>query len=148
LAQGPASALREAITDLNEQKYQEAETVLRGVLHDDPQEATALGLMGVALDGQKRFGEAERFYAQAVKLSPSSAALFNNLGTHYLSLGDQDRARKAYLAAVKINPSDPNANLQLAQIAIKAKRGPEALHYLSRLPREEQATPALSIVRA
>jgi len=147
-AQIASSALQQAIADLNEQKYQEAETVLKSVLRDDPQEATALGLMGVALDGQKRFAEAEKFYAQAVKLSPGSAALFNNLGTHYLSLGDQERARKAYLAAVKINPSDSNANLQLAQIAIKAKRGAEALRYLGRLPREEQASPALSIVRA
>jgi tetratricopeptide (TPR) repeat protein len=147
-AQVTSSNLQEAIADLNEQKYQEAETILKEILREQPQGATALGLMGVALDGQKRFAEAEKFYAQAVKLSPDSAALSNNLGTHYLALGDQESARKAYLAAVRINPSDPNANLQLAQIAIKAKHGPEALRYLGRLPRERQATPALSILRA
>jgi tetratricopeptide (TPR) repeat protein len=143
-----SSALQEAITDLDQRKYQEAETILKGVLREQPQEATALSLMGVALDGQKRFAEAEKFYSQAVKLSPDSAALFNNLGTHYLALGDQERARKAYLAAVKINPSDPNSNLQLAQMAINAKHGAEALRYLGRLPLEEKATPALSLLRA
>jgi tetratricopeptide (TPR) repeat protein len=147
-AQVTSGALHEAIADLNEQKYQEAETILKGILREQPQEVTALGLMAVALDGQKRFAEAEKFYSQAVKLSPGSATLFNNLGTHYFALGDRERARQAYLAAVRIDPHDPNANLQLAQIAIQAKRGPEALRYLGRLPREEQATPALSILRA
>jgi tetratricopeptide (TPR) repeat protein len=147
-AQVASSKLQEAIADLNEQRYQEAETILNEILREQPQEATALGLMGVALDGQKRFAEAEKFYAQAVKLSPGSAALFNNLGTHYLALGDQEHARKAYLAAVEINPSDLNANLQLAQLAIKSKHGAQALEYLGRLPREEQPTPALSILRA
>jgi len=147
-AQVPTGALHEAIADLNEQKYQEAETILRGVLRDQPQEPTALGLMGVALDGQKRFAEAEKFYTQAVKLDSGSAALFNNLGTHYLARGDRGGARQAYLAAIRINPRDPNANRQLAQIAIEAKHGSEALRYLGRLPQEEQATPAVSIVRA
>ena len=146
--QVPADALHEAIADLNQQKFQEAETILRGVLRGQPQEPTALGLMGVALDGQKRFAEAEKFYAQAVKLDSGSAALFNNLGTHYLARGDRERAREAYLAAVRIDPRDPNANLQLAQLAIKAKHGSEALRYLGRLSGEEQATPAVSIVRA
>ena len=147
-AQAPSGALREAIADLNDQKYLEAETILKTVLREQPKEATALGLMGVALDGQKRFAEAERFYLEAVKLSPGSPSLLNNLGTHYLARGDPAHARQAYLAAVKIDPHDPNANLQLAQIAIKAKRGAEALDYLDRLRREEQAKPACSVLRA
>jgi tetratricopeptide (TPR) repeat protein len=153
-AQIPSRALREAIADLNEQKYQEAEMILKAVLREQPREATALGLMGVALDGQKRFAEAEKFYSQAVKLSPGSASLLNNLGTHYLALGDQERARQAYLAAIRIDPRDRNANLQLAQIAIKAKHGAEALHYLDQLSQAAGAagrvrpTPAFSVLRA
>jgi tetratricopeptide (TPR) repeat protein len=147
-AQVTSSALDDAIADLNQQKYAEAETILEGILRSQPQEATALGLMGVALDGQKRFEEAEKFYSKAVKLSPGSAALFNNLGTHYLALGDVERARRAYLAAVRIDARDPNASLQLAQLAVKAKRGPEALRYLGRLPQGGQATPALELLRA
>ena len=143
-----AGALQDAIADLNEQKYQEAETILKEILREQPQDATALGLMGVALDGQKRFAEAQKFYAQATKLSPGSAALFNNLGTHYLAVGDQERARQAYLSAVRINSNDPNANLQLAQIALQARHGSEALRYLDRLPKPQQATPAISMVRA
>jgi len=147
-AQLPSSAVHKAIADLNEQKYPEAEAILRDVLRDHPNDPTLLGFMAVALDGEKRYAEAETYFSQAIKLSPGSAALLNNLGTHYLAMGDREHARQAYLSAVRINMHDPNANLQLAQIAVKARQGAEALRYLDRLPAERLATPALSVVRA
>jgi tetratricopeptide (TPR) repeat protein len=147
-AQLPSGRIDEAIADLNEQKFPDAEAILKDVLRDHPHDPTVLGLMAVALDGEKRYAEAETYYSQAVKLSPGSAALFNNLGTHYLAMGDREHARQAYLSAVRINPHDPNANLQLAQIAVKTRQGAEALRYLDRLPAETQAKPALSVVRA
>jgi tetratricopeptide (TPR) repeat protein len=147
-AQVPSSAYQEVIADLNGHKCPEAEAGLKIILNRYPDDATALGLMGVALDGQKRYAEAEEFYTRAVHLSPGSTSLFNNLGTHYLAQGDQERALRAYLQAVKINPHDRNANLQLAQICIHTKRGREALLHLEQLSKGEQATPAILLLRA
>ena len=148
ISQAPPDIYGQAISDLNEQKYLEAEAALKAVLDQHPRDATALGLMGVALDGQKRYAEAEKFYERAVQLSPGSALLFNNLGTHYLAQGDQERALRAYLQAVKINPHDRNANLQVAQICIHTKRGSEALLHLDQLSKDEQGTPAIRLLRA
>jgi tetratricopeptide (TPR) repeat protein len=148
IAQAPSDLYNQVIADLNQQKYPEAEATLEAVLREQPRDATALGLMGVALDGQKRYAEAEKFYERAVQLSPGSASLFNNLGTHYLAQGNQERALKAYLQAVKINPHDRNAILQVAQICIHMKRGSEALFHLAQLSKDEQATPAIRVLRA
>ncbi len=148
IAQAPPDVYGQVIADLNQQKYLEAEATLEAVLREQPRDATALGLMGVALDGQKRYAEAEKFYERAVRLSPGSASLFNNLGTHYLAQGDQERALRAYLQAVKINPHDRNANLQVAQICIHTKRGGEALLHLDQLSKDEQGTPAILLLRA
>ncbi|HXX22670.1 MAG TPA: tetratricopeptide repeat protein [Terriglobia bacterium] len=98
-AQLPSSAVHEAIADLNEQKFQDAEAILKDLLRDHPHDPTLLGFMAVALDGEKRYAEAETYFSQAIKLSPDSAPLLNNLGTHYLAIGDRERARRAYLSA-------------------------------------------------
>jgi len=44
-AQLPSGAVHEAIADLNEQKFPEAETILTDVLREHPQDPMALGLM-------------------------------------------------------------------------------------------------------
>src|SRR5215831_14715796 len=66
-------------------KLAEAEQTLRSVLRSHPKEVRALGLLGVVLDSQNRYQEAERSYTRALELAPNSAALWNNLGNHYLA---------------------------------------------------------------
>jgi tetratricopeptide (TPR) repeat protein len=74
--------------------------------------------MGVILDAQKRFAEAETFYRRALALDPNSASLYSNLGNHYLKQGQSEKARAAYLRVVAFDPADRNANSQLAQISV------------------------------
>jgi tetratricopeptide (TPR) repeat protein len=148
LAQVPANVCDRAVADLGQQKYAEAEQTLRLALANHPRDARALGLMGVILDAQKRFAEAETFYRRALVLTPNSPSLYSNFGNHYLEQGHLENARTAYLRVVGLNPADRNANSQLAQISVTERKGAEALHYLDRLPREDQATPAAQLLRA
>ncbi|MGO8791035.1 MAG: tetratricopeptide repeat protein [Terriglobia bacterium] len=135
LAQVPASVYNQAVADFDQQRYAEAEQTLRPALSEHPHDARGLGLMGLILDAQKRFVEAEAFHRRALVLAPNSAALDSNLGNHYLEQGQSERARSAYLRVIELDPADRNANSQLAQISINRKKGAEALHYLDRLPR-------------
>lgn len=128
--------------------FPEAEQILRQALREHPNEVFALSLMGVALDAQKRFDEAEGYYQRAIKLNPGSASVLNNLGNHYLQRGDFAKARAAYLRVVAVNPRHPNANRQLAEISVAAGQGTAALGYLDRLPADDQAAPAVRIIRA
>jgi tetratricopeptide (TPR) repeat protein len=150
LAQDQISpALYDQVTASFQQgKLSEAEHALRSALRNHPREARALSLLGVILDSQKRYEEAERCYTQALEIAPSSAALQNNLGNHYLARGMPDRARVAFLRVVALEPRHPNANLQLAQMSVAKKKGREALLYLERLTGAERAAPAVQLLRA
>lgn len=144
-----ASSVYEQVAGAFEQgNFSEAERLLRPALRDHPDDSRALGLMGVILDAEKRDDEAETFYQQALKLDPHSAALFNNLGNHYLEKGETERAREAYLKVVALDPGHPNANIHLAQMSVAAQKGDAALHYLDHLPPAGGSAPAVELLRA
>ena len=148
LAQVPDSVVARAASEFDQQKYREAEETLRSALAEHPRDARALGLMGVVLDAQGRYEEAERCYNLALEIDPHDASLLNNLGNHYLVRNMPDRARVAFLRVISIDPRHPNANLQLAQISVDAKRGEQALRYFGHLAAAEQAMPAAQLLRA
>src|SRR5262245_34933175 len=81
-AQIPSSTYDKITEAFQLGKIAEAEQILKTALQNNPNDAQALGLMGVILDAQKRYDEAERSYTQALKLAAGSAALYNNLGNH------------------------------------------------------------------
>jgi tetratricopeptide (TPR) repeat protein len=147
-AQIPSSVYEQAASALEQGNFSAAEQLLRPALREHPDDSRALGLMGVVLDAQKRYDEAEDFYERALKLDPHFAPLLNNLGNHYLKKGDMGRAEEAYLKVVSIDPSHPNANLHLAQMSVAAKKGDAALRYLGRLTATSQAEPGVELLRA
>jgi tetratricopeptide (TPR) repeat protein len=144
----PASVYRRALSALKDGEAGQAERTLAEVLRKHPRDARALGLMGVILDAQRRFDLAERYYNQALEISPHSAPLLNNLGNHYLAQGDAEHARAAFARVVALDPDHPNANLQLAQMSVVEKKGARALAYLDHLPREDQAASSAQLLRA
>jgi tetratricopeptide (TPR) repeat protein len=148
LAQVPDSVIARAAAEFDQQKYLDAQETLRSALAEHPRDARALGLMGVILDALGRYEEAERCYNLALETRPDDASLLNNLGNHYLARNMPDRARAAFLRVVAIDPSHPNANLQLAQISVNAKRGGQALRYFGHLAASEQDRPAAQLLRA
>jgi tetratricopeptide (TPR) repeat protein len=124
-----------------------AERALQAILGRAPHDPDALGLLGVVLDAQKRYREADTAYRGALQLTPHSASLLNNFGNHQMSTGDAAGARATFLKVVAIRPDHPNANLQLAGIAADRKAGVEALGYLDRLNAEDQSSAPVMILR-
>jgi tetratricopeptide (TPR) repeat protein len=144
----PISLYQQALEVFQRGDYSEAERLLHTGLGAHPQDARALGLLGVVLDAEKKYADAEAVYNQALHLTPSSAPLLNNLGNHYLALGNLARAREQYLRAVAMEPSNPNANLRLAEMSLGAKNGGAALGYLGHLPENVKRQPATQLLRA
>ncbi|MGH9663559.1 MAG: tetratricopeptide repeat protein, partial [Bryobacteraceae bacterium] len=97
------------------------------------------------LDSEQKCAEAEREYQKALAGGPPSSALLNNLGNHYLICREPDKARTYFERLLKLNPSDPNANFQLARLAAGRKQGAKALEYLSHAGGQD---PAVLLVRA
>jgi tetratricopeptide (TPR) repeat protein len=148
VAQVPDSVYSQVIEDLNHKEYTKAETTLRLALNHHPRDARALGLMGVVLDAQKQYAEAERYYREALQFSPHSSSLWNNLGNTYLEEGKQELAHAAYQKVVEIYGHDENANFQLARIAVSQEQGHSALHYIGQLSAEDQASVPVQLLRA
>ncbi len=128
-----------SITSAIEQgRFAEAEKALRGKLQTAPSDLRALSLLGVALDSQQRYKEAEEAYLKAIGLAPDSAVLLNNLGNHYLVRGDAEKARQAFEKVLAREPAHANANLQMAQLAIDKNEYSLSLRCLERLPKADQ----------
>ncbi len=109
-----------------------------------------MSLLGVALDNQQKFAEADELHRQAVEkaaASPSLNAILRNYANHLLLSGDSKGARDTFLRAVALDPTDAYANLQLAQVAVKSGDGAEALQYLDHLPAQQLDLPNVAILR-
>ena len=144
----PESLYQEVTALVEQGRLLEAEQALRFALKSQADDFRTLGLLATVLDAQKRYGDAEVYYRQALRLAPDSAALLNNLVNHYLAQGDSERARAAFLEVVRIEPGHPNANLQLAALSVSKRQGKAALEYLERLPVAERDAPAAQLLRA
>ena len=147
-AQQAAPALDEAATAYEQGRTAEAKQKLELVLKKRPGDPGALVLMGVVLDSEQRYQEAESYYQRALRIAPDSASVLNNGANHYLAVGNRNRARDLYLRAIAIDPRHVNANLQLAEMSVKDRQGQQALAYLSRLRDAGGADPDALLLRA
>lgn len=150
LAQPPAvpTSLDEAAAAYTEGKTAEAARILETVLKADPTDPSALVLMGVVLDTEQRYSDADAYYQRALTVAPGSPQVLNNAANHYLIIGNRNRARDLYLKTIAIEPSHLNANLQLAQISVDDKQGGEALVYLGRMGDEASSDSGGLLLRA
>ena len=131
----------EGLDALKRGDFTTAEGKLKAELQSHPNEVEALSFLGVALDNQKKFAEAEALHRRALALAPGSNSILDKYASHLLVAGDEAGARRTFLKSLALDPADGYANLQLAQLALKANDGPEALKYLDRLSTEQAGKP-------
>ncbi|MCU1294698.1 MAG: hypothetical protein JWP08_3548 [Bryobacterales bacterium] len=131
-------AVAAAIAAMQQGDLHSAEQQLQAELKTRPGNPAALAVLGVVLDQEKKFDEAESAYKRALAIDPSEPTLLNNYGNHLLAAGHVEAARQMFLRTVAVHPSDKNANVQLARLAVDRKRGVEALTYLEHLSRADR----------
>jgi len=148
LPQASSSIDLKAANDFQEGRVADAESALEAELRAHPQDLSALSLMAVILDSQRKYSEAEEFYRRALQIAPGSPVILNNLGNHYLATGNPKKAEESFRRAVAIDPHHVNANLQLADMSVQRKDGAEALACLSRLAATAQSQPVAQLLKA
>ncbi len=136
LGSAGAATIEEAVQAMQRGDLAAAEQILRS----HPKEPEALGVLGVVLDQEKKYDEAENAYRQALALTPRSAGLLNNYGNHLLATGKPKAAEPVFVKVLAIDPGHVNALVQLARMALEQRKPTEALKYLARVP--DQAAPA------
>lgn len=147
LCPGQTAEMRDAAAALNRGDFQVAEQKLRAEVAAHPDDAWALSLLGATLDNLKRVPEADELHRRAVAKAPRAPEILNNYAAHLWIAGDEREAAKVYLQVLAIEPEHYNANLQLARLALKEKKGPDALRYLDRLPERQREQPQVLLPR-
>ena len=144
----PSDVYSEAASEFQHGQLDQAEQQLRSAIAATPNRPDLLGLLGLVLDAKKEYKDAEPFHERALQLAPRSSGLWNNFGNHCLASGNYTEARRAFIHVLAVEPSHPNANLQLATIALSEKKPAQALHYLQDLKASDQKDPAVKLLRA
>jgi tetratricopeptide (TPR) repeat protein len=147
LAADSEQPIREALIALQRADFPAAEKALRPEVAAHPANGAALTLLGVALDGQQKFAEALEIHRRASASAPKSPDVWNNYANHLLGTSDPEGARRLYLRVLDLDRSHFNANVQLARMALKARKGAEASGYLKNLPPAQAASPNLAPMR-
>src|SRR5436190_20270879 len=91
-----SAALQDAVAALQRGDFPSAERKLRAELKLHPNDAETLSLLGLALDNQKKFPEADAIHRRAIAAAPGSTRAFGNYGNHLLLTGDEIGARDAF----------------------------------------------------
>lgn len=115
-----AEIIEKAAALLENNDLSEARILLKAALLKEPRNVAALTLAGVAADRQNDLAAAEKHFALAVRHAPDSAEARNNYGAILLRLKRPVEAAREFSAALAINPNQPSALINLAQIKLDA----------------------------
>lgn len=109
----------------------EAEAALRTVLREEPDNYTALKMLGVTLLSQHKFRDAVAAATRAIELRKSEAWNYGVLGDAYLELGDYDQAFAAFDTMASIRP-DAASYARIAYAHELQGRLDEAMRHMKR----------------
>ena len=115
----------------NEKKYDQAITVLRQLLDNDPKDFQAWSELGTAYLLKESLDDAEKSYLAAVEARPEFFLGNLNLGRLYLSEKKFDKAVEVLNHAVQIKPGSADANHLLGEAYLQIKKGSLAVRYLN-----------------
>jgi Tfp pilus assembly protein PilF len=81
-----------------------------------PDFALAANNLGFVYYRQQRYAEAARWLENTVKIDPSRAVAYLNLGDAYFNAGDKAKARQAYSTYLELQPQGSGAAQARAQL--------------------------------
>jgi len=101
-----------------EQEYELAEEHFRKALRSNPNSTRVRNNYGAFLFERERYREAieQLNRAKEDRYYEKRPTVFENLGISYLRVGEKEKAEKAFDRAVALNPDQPRALLELANI--------------------------------
>ena len=99
---------------VKDEKWDEAEIILNGILSIRPDSLKALQVYGMILYIQKRYEEAVEIALKAMEIDETNFENYNNLNLCYLQLHQIDKSREILLKALKYDPDNLGFNLDLS----------------------------------
>ncbi|HYG86711.1 MAG TPA: tetratricopeptide repeat protein [Azospirillum sp.] len=106
-----------AVTLVQKGSLAEAEAVLRAGLPELPAHPALRHLLGVVVRDQRRYGEACDWLRTALVVKPDYAEAYANLGLAHKETGGLAAAAEALRRAVRLDPCNVNARVNLAVLS-------------------------------
>lgn len=100
-------------------QYDKAEVEYLNVLRKDPENAEAIGRLGIIYFDEGRFQKAAPFLFKGSQLATNNLDLHLKLGQIYLAIGDLKDTRNEAQFVLEKNPEDAEAPVLLAESALK-----------------------------
>lgn len=120
------------------------ETIIAG----NPSEYLPRLLLSRLLRGLRQFDKALKLQQEALQRDPYNARILYEIGTLHAQLGQYDKARGSLEKSLEIEPSQPNAYMNLGAVALKSGDGVEYLRqFLNALrvdPRDHEIPGAIA----
>jgi tetratricopeptide (TPR) repeat protein len=123
---------------MDQQHYEEAVSVLQGLVKSEPPNSDLFSGLGAALFAVKRYDEAADAVESAIKLAPDRANLYAQLGSAYLGAGIYEKSTAAYQKALEMDSRPVMYNNISYQMAEANKNLPLALTYAIKAVNEEE----------
>ena len=121
-----------AIASIKEEKVEEARIGFQQVIEIKPDFAPAYYNLGLIQMRRDNMVEASDFFEKAIQLGSSGAQIHYLWGTTLIRRGDIERAKKAYLEAVRQNPIMTNALRDLGILYYQTKDYDQSVFFLNR----------------
>lgn len=112
-----AQPLAEAALAIQRGNFTQAEQLLRSFVSSQPSDPWGHSLLGLALDNQKKFDEANGAHGRAIVFAPNSADVLNNFGSHLWMVGDFGQAEQVFSKALAVSPAAFNILYNLGVMA-------------------------------
>lgn len=122
----------------NNQRNEEATSVLNNLLKRKPEYYEASCLLGDILYEQENYKEAVNIYLQALNYNPDKYELYYNLGMAFTRLNDFQSAKEYYEKAAELNSLLYHAKYDLGQIALLYNELEEAEEYFTECINSEE----------
>ena len=96
------------LTPDTQSHLQQAATILRATLQEDPNSSTTYFFLGLIDEGRRHIDEALRLYGRSIELNPSNALAYAHTG-HVLVFNGQAREALDHIDyALRLSPHDPH----------------------------------------
>ena len=96
--------IEKAISAHQNGKLEEAETLYRNILKENPNLDNVHNNLGLILLSFGKYEEAELSLKKAININPNSANTLNNLGIIFKLLGEHQKAKDCHEKAIEIDP--------------------------------------------
>ena len=132
---------------INKKTYEQAISLLRQIVGDDPKDFQAWTELGTVYLIQQNVDEAEKAYLRALKEQHNFILAFINLGRLRIAQKNYEGAIEILTQAVKVQPKSADANYFLGEAYLQIKKGSKAVGYLNEALRLEPVRMAKAHLR-